>query len=215
MKFITKQKEPAEFREWKELACEDWQPDWDNLAGIPKNKLHKALLAEQGHICCYCNRLIDETDSHIEHLVPRSQDSEKELDYNNMLASCQRRLKPKEPRHCGALKDEWYDTALMVSPLQEDCETRFLFIENGDMLPASEADPAAQATIEKLGLNIDKLRAMRSKAIDSIIDVLDGLTSEEIKAWIAGLQKKNSEGRFEPFCQTLIQILQSYTRGIR
>jgi len=35
MKFIAKQKEPAEFREWKELACADWHPDWDNLAGVP------------------------------------------------------------------------------------------------------------------------------------------------------------------------------------
>jgi len=111
------------------------------------------------------------------------------------------------------LKDEWYDTALMVSPLREDCETRFLFIENGDMLPASEADPAAQMTIEKLGLNIGKLRTMRSKAIDGITDVLDALTSEEIKAWIAGLQKTNSEGCFEPFCQTLIQVLQIYIKG--
>jgi len=95
MKFIAKQEESAEFREWKELACADWHPDWNNLAGAPKNKLHKTLLVEQGYICCYCNRFIDKTDSHIEHLVPRSQDSEKELDYNNVLASCQRRLKPK------------------------------------------------------------------------------------------------------------------------
>ncbi len=210
MKFISKREDPTEFREWKALASDDWSPNWDNLAGDPKNKVHDSLLAEQGHICCYCNRGIDKDDSHIEHLVPRSHASHKELDYDNMLASCQRRLKPKEPRHCGVLKGEWHDEALLISPLQEDCETRFRFVENGDVIPISEGDHAAQKTIQKLGLNIEKLRAMRRRAIESVTEILDDLSTDDIEGWIAGLKQTDSKGHFELFCQTLIQILQSY-----
>jgi hypothetical protein len=60
MKYIRKRQEPPEFKNWKEQANSDWQPDFRNLAGKPKEILIKALMTEQGEICCYCeNRLID------------------------------------------------------------------------------------------------------------------------------------------------------------
>jgi len=210
MKFIEKGSEVPEFTRWKAQANENWQPDWDNLAGEPKLNIHRALLMEQGYICCYCNQRIDETNSHIEHLMPRKLYKNRELEYNNILASCQKNLKRKEPRHCGVLKDNWYDPMLMVSPLDKDCENRFRFIEDGCILPVSESDDSAKTTITKLGLDIDKLKALRRKAIEGVTDILDSLSLKEIQSWITALHQRDSDRSFTPFCQILIQILKTY-----
>ena len=101
MKFIDKSKEPEEFTNWKALANQDWQPNWDNFQKPEKNIVHNSLLQEQGYICCYCGRRISRQDSHIEHLKPRNQYPELALNYHNILASCQKEVKPKEPIHCG------------------------------------------------------------------------------------------------------------------
>lgn len=211
MKFIIKQPEPSEFREWKEMANANWQPAYKDLSGDPKIKLHESLLKEQGHICCYCNRRINHKDSHIEHLIPQNQDKDRSLDYNNLLASCQRKVKPKEPRHCGVLKNEWYDSSLMVAPLDNNCEKRFLFIEDGQIKSRDDNDIAAKETIQRLGLGIDKLKKMRQKAIEPIIEMLhqDQLDSHDIRKWTDGLKRRDSEGNFQPFCIALIQILES------
>lgn len=35
MKCIKKRQEPLEFKNWKEQANQDWQPDFKSLAGNP------------------------------------------------------------------------------------------------------------------------------------------------------------------------------------
>ncbi|NJL58278.1 MAG: TIGR02646 family protein [Desulfobacteraceae bacterium] len=169
MKFIVKQSEPEEFRKWKEMANENWQPAYKGLSGDPKNKVHESLLKEQGYICCYCNRYIDHKSSHIEHLVPQSEDKSRELDYNNLLASCQRRTEPKEPRHCGVLKADWYDSSLMIAPLDNNCEMRFSFIEDGQIVSHDDNDNAAKETIRRLGLGIDKLKKCVRKLLSRLL----------------------------------------------
>jgi hypothetical protein len=44
MKYISKRQEPLEFKNWKEQANSDWQPDFKNLRGNPKEILIKALM---------------------------------------------------------------------------------------------------------------------------------------------------------------------------
>ena len=63
MKQIIKNQEPDNFREWKQLANDDWQPSWTGMPGDIKRNLHQALIDEQGGICCYCGRRIDAGES--------------------------------------------------------------------------------------------------------------------------------------------------------
>lgn len=67
MKHIRKGAEPQEFTAWKAMANASWQPTYGALSGAPKGALKQALMAEQGDICCYCERRLILDDSHIEH----------------------------------------------------------------------------------------------------------------------------------------------------
>ena len=131
MKYIAKQDEPQVFTDWKLQVNDDWHPAYDDLRGDAKKAVKNALMTEQGFICCYCERQLTEDDSHIEHFQPQSDSAIDPLDFSNMLCSCQNQLKKGEPRHCGNLKEDWFDPDLLISPIDPDCENRFAFTGNG------------------------------------------------------------------------------------
>ena len=223
MKYIKKGEEPKEFTDWKAKENDDWKPSWNNFQGLDKSNFHKALLKEQGFICCYCEmRIVRETSeikdenkedsSHIEHLKPRTTYPDKALDYRNLLASCQRERKPKEPQHCGVKKDEWYDDNLMVSPLDPNCADFFRYPGSGEILPTNEPgkQDSALTTIDKLGLNIDKLKNMRSKAIDGIWEAMKGLTIEERQKLAQSCLQPDSEGKYTPFFTVIAYYIKNY-----
>ncbi|NES72988.1 MAG: TIGR02646 family protein, partial [Okeania sp. SIO2D1] len=88
-----------------------------------------------------------------------------------------REREKKEPPHCGVKKADWYDEKLMVSPLENHCSDFFIYTGSGEILPTNvlERKKAAETTIDKLGLDIDKLNAMRREAIDGILEALENL----------------------------------------
>jgi len=200
MKHIFKGIEPAKFAEWKGLANEDWQPTYGNMGSEMKGLVKSALMEEQGHICCYCERRLTDNDSHIEHFRPQSDSAVDPLDFANLLCSCQLRIEKGVPRHCGNLKDHWFDEELLVSPLDIGCESRFVYDGDG-VIRASNDDLAASTTIEKLGLDIPKLNEMRAMAIEAFLD--GALTQEEVKSFAAGYLKKNASGHLNEFWTTI------------
>lgn len=197
MKHIEKQAEPQLFSEWKAMANEEWQPTYSALGGELKKAVKQALMVEQGFICCYCERRLSDNDSHIEHFRPQSDPSVDPLDYSNMLCSCQNRLKKGEPRHCGNLKDKWFDEKLLVSPLDSTCEEQFAFLGDGSIKSTFEQDQAASETIRKLGLNCSKLKALRKSAIDVFLD--EKLSTEEVKMLVMAHLAKDSAGKYGEF----------------
>ena len=215
MRRIHKQAEPESLAQFKAKANEDWQPEWNNLNTDEKRELHHALMAEQGFICCYCEMRIGVDSSHIEHIHPRSREPvEKQLDYDNLLASCGRESterrdwsQPVIPRHCGVCKEDWYDQTKFVSPLGDDCEECFRYAADGQIGPTKARPAAAKETIKRLALDIDKLRAMRGAAIDALLDQPPDLA--EIPRLIAGFGQQNSSGQFEPFVSAILYTLRS------
>lgn len=201
MKYITKQDEPKAFVDWKAQTNEDWQPIYGDLAGEPKKAVKKALMAEQGYICCYCERGLADEDSHIEHFRPQSDPAADPLDFGNLLCSCQNQVKKGEPRHCGNLKEDWFDPNLLISPLDPGCENRFAFTGDGVIKPAADDDQAAWETIARLGLDISKLNDLRAKAIEPFLD--DGLSTEEIQTFVSGYLTRDTSGRFGEFWTTI------------
>jgi len=201
MKHIVKQSEPQVFADWKALANEDWQPTYADLSGDTKKAVKAALMAEQGFICCYCEQRLTDVDSHIEHFRPQNDPAIDPLDFSNMLCSCQGQLEKGEPRHCGNLKENWFDCDLLISPLDPNCESRFAFTTDGHIKPDDDRDHAALKTIERLGLDIPKLVAMRVKAIEPFLD--EKLSDEEWQAFVSDYLGKDESGRFGEFWTTI------------
>lgn len=201
MKHIVKQAEPQEFMDWKALANDDWQPTYGTLSSAVKNTVKRSLMEEQGYICCYCECRLEDNDSHIEHFEPQSAGNTDPLDFSNMLCSCQNQLAKGDPRHCGVLKDDWFDDALLISPLDLGCETRFAFDGDGLIKPAHSADAAATETISKLGLDLPKLNSMREEALSPFLD--DDLTTDEFKDFVTGYLQQDSNGMFGQFWTTI------------
>ncbi|MBF0137851.1 MAG: TIGR02646 family protein [Magnetococcales bacterium] len=144
-----------------------------------KKPLKKSLMEEQGYICCYCERRISEDDSHIDHLRPQEEFGWSALDYGNMLCSCQLELARNEPRHCGNSKGSWFNSELLISPLDPSCENRFFYSLDGSICPADEKDMAATMTIEKLNLDGEKLNRLRKAAIEAfIMDPMETILAE-------------------------------------
>ena len=158
-------------------------------------------MTEQGEICCYCeNRLID-GKCHIEHFKPQSDPTVDPLDYANLLCSCQANLTPSEFRYCGNLKNNWFDENLLISPLNPDCESHFAFNYDGTIKPVQEDDQKAINTIEKLGLNLNKLKALRKAAIDPFLD--EEIDNDELKFFVNGYLCLDDQQRYKPFWTTI------------
>ena len=208
MKHIAKQGEPQSFSDWKALANDDWQPTYGDLSGATKNDVKAALMAEQGYICCYCERRLADSDSHIEHFRPQSDPTVDPLGYSNFLCSCQNQMKKGEPRHCGNLKDDWFDAVLLISPFEPGCEDRFSYTGDGIIKPARDQDQGASETIKKLGLDIPKLNALRAEAIEPFLD--DEISADEMQAFVSGYLEEDAHGRFGEFWTTIRYLFGAY-----
>jgi uncharacterized protein (TIGR02646 family) len=211
MKFIEKGREPREFTAWKALANDNWQPSYDLLSGNEKRVLKNALITEQGFVCCYCERRLADADSHIEHLRPQSIAEVDALDFTNMLCSCQNNLRSGEPRHCGNLKGDWYDDDLLVSPLDPNCEARFVFLANGEIRPARSGDKGASESISRLGLGIPKLNDLRRNAIEPFLD--PQLSPEDVARFAHGYLRLDPDGMFGEFFTTIRYLFAASSMG--
>jgi len=209
MKYIVKQQEPQALLDWKSMADENWQPTYEDLRGPIKLSVKQALMSEQGYICCYCERRLADEDSHIEHFRPQNDPQVDPLDYANLLCSCQNRLDKGDPRHCGNLKNGWFDAQLLISPLSADCAERFAFTGDGQIRPATWTDEAARVTIERLGLGIPKVRALREKAIEPFL--ADDLSDLEMRQFVSAYLKQDDHSRFGEFWTCIHYLFRAYT----
>jgi len=225
MKYIQKVPEPEEFVQWKQTNPKKYQSkDWKKLNPLPKHALHEALLKEQGYICCYCERAVSKNNSHIEHFVPKkglNADPSLTFEYQNLLCSCNGNAGHSESHgltHCGIRKDDWFDVALMISPLDEDCANYFRYTMTGKILPAevSETQLAAEETINHCNLNHPILKKMRHEVLkrltlqsltDNTTLLSDGLTQDEISQLIQSYSQPDAKGRYTPFCTAIIYFL--------
>ena len=81
-----------------------------------RQKIRFHMISQQKYICCYCCGIIDEDNSHNEHIKPRDKKPELSLEYDNMIVSC------NSSGQCGKAKDKFYSENDFISPLDEDVE---------------------------------------------------------------------------------------------
>jgi len=187
--------------------CKRGNPNWNRLKYQEKKELKRSLIKEQGAICCYCGVRIEPDDSHVEHFRPRNNYPELQLEYDNLLCSCQSELEKREPRHCGNAKGSWFDGNLTISPLAPECESRFEYLEDGSIRPSDRNDEGAKQTIAHLALDIEKLNELRKAAIAAVLDNWEEETVQEQTAIYS--QRNPADKKFTPFCSVIVNVLSS------
>mgnify|MGYP003522154302 CR=1 FL=1 len=161
MKHIIKQSEPIELTQFKASSNPpDWIPSYGNLTKVAKDATKKALMEEQGYICCYCERKLEENDSHIEHFKPKGnlKYSSLSLEYTNLHLSCSGYRNQKDC--CGHKKKDWFDEELTISPLEDNVDNLFEYSIDGHIMAASN-NKRAISTIDNLDLDSFNLQRQR------------------------------------------------------
>ena len=216
MKQVTKGASPAEFEDWKTSGTAEWQPTYGDLQRPQKQVLHHALLAEQGWVCCYCGGAVTETDSHIEHFRPQKDFDVLQLDYDNLHASCmgtsrhvlldredggeRKRARKRLPTFCGDAKRDDFDEALNISPLDPNCESRFIYSPAGMILPANPDDESAKYMLKILALGLPHLSAAREEVLKAFDPAfLDTVTAEELAQLRNAYRTRNVDGKLQAF----------------
>lgn len=253
MKFIVKKyPEPIDFVEWKEQEKEALEScykkpkvdkpsecAWNHLpSNLPDNaekgikyyskkQLKDEILDEQGFICAFCmNKLENNYQCTLDHLKPKSANpTENTFDYYNLLAVCEGKNPLTKPlkddlRHCNNKKE---DKLIEISPLELDCEEKFIFDAVGNIYPKIETDQASINTIKILGLDSIYMVNLRKDAIERILypdqPELDEkgnliksnrlITSTEAQNHLQSIDRK-SENKFHPFCLAIKCILENF-----
>jgi len=197
MKYIKKGLEPTALAAWKAQANTDWYPNYKDLRNPEKPIVLDALLAEQGHLCCYCESEIEPATAHIEHLRPQADPAVDALDYGNMLGCC------TAPARCGAAKGDWWEPE-MVSPLNPSCEWRLTYLGDGRIGSVSPEDGAAARTIAQLKLDAPELRALRREVITAFI--AETCSPEEFEICLRRHLEPDERGRLRHFHSAVRQV---------
>lgn len=196
MKNVLKSLEPEELKKYK-LRYSSQFKRWSDVKSnrITFNAVRETLAADQKGICAYCEMSLYENNRSVEHFIPRNQSTKEnnhDLDWQNMLGVC---LPPggmkdddlenlqllKDSPCCGKKKDGDIPDSKLLNPLILPTLRLFKFKSlTGEIMPDEIACLKAgipvenvQFTIEKLGLNVPRLKDQRLVVIDEINKELD------------------------------------------
>ncbi|MFZ4557823.1 MAG: retron system putative HNH endonuclease [Pseudanabaena sp.] len=212
MKYIPKDssREPESVKQWKRLAANDPNYGYKFLRSDERKDLLKALIEEQGNICCYCGMAIDRENSHVEHLYTQTSHPHLSLEYTNLLASCgiSETYRPAYnselhcQEHCGRKRQH---SDLSIKPTDYDCESKFRYTGEGEILPKDDL------SVKSLNLNYTELRKLRKAAIEAAKSLLEeDFSNEEIDLFVKSFEKRDHDGKFQPFCFVITYFLKSY-----
>ncbi len=164
---------------------------WSGFDSSVKLTLHQHLLAEQQHLCIYCQQSIPKKTqkddhfasppvlhpSHIEHIRPKDagQFPHLSFEYTNLSVSCNGfdidAATAATPDFCGHPKASQFDDTRFLHPIEETgIETFFEYDLNGDIKPSVQDPAKAIYTIQLLGLEKETLREMRERQYDVVLE---------------------------------------------
>lgn len=139
---------------------------------FPKEKMKRALIAEQHGLCAYCMRRIrDDSHTTLEHLIPISKNKDGALDYRNIFGVCdggrEKDLSNGRILSCDACKAE---RTLHISPLNKDQMNKISYNKDGYIYTDPKDDEMEKDLNEILGLN--GKRTTTGKTIDSATELI-------------------------------------------
>jgi uncharacterized protein (TIGR02646 family) len=223
MRHIQKKSEPQSLTHWRAAYQNDPNFGYRLIEADLRGEIREALVAEQGGLCAYTGRQIDEASCHIEHPKPQVHCiNGEDASFANMLACVPA---PNAPglKYGAHKKGAWPDAteeALFVSPLRPGCGTRFSFTFRGEIRPSNPADDAAAETIRRLGLDHPILNQLRKAAIDGTLGVhgkgpasLDLRRARKRITSLSSAEQSNS--LLEQFSFVLQQALEKHIRRLQ
>lgn len=208
MKHIRKGKEPSSLL----LHRKSYHAAYDNIPKHAKEELRRALLSEQGYICCYCMGRIREENTKIEHWKPQKRYPDLQLDYHNLLASCRGGEGWREDgQHCDTRKGE-QEITTNPSDKTKNCEQLIKYGRNGKI---DSEDPVIRKELNTtLNLNIQTLVRNRAAIKDQVIRELNRISGRD-SAWLIQYVKKmiqkyksRQDGKYIPYCQVVVYFLE-------
>ena len=165
-----------------------------------RNSIWETLVSDQKGLCAYCEIDLHPQDRCVEHFIPRHQsipENNCDLDWQNMLANCkggmenvdisenenERRISkpPNRVACCSNSKGGYIPDDKLLNPLELPTLRLFRFSSlDGEIRPDETACEKAgipieyvQFTIQKLGLNVQRLKNERVSIIGEITEELD------------------------------------------
>lgn len=222
MKYIQKTGCPHSYSKWCIEVAGTSKSDWREVFSDHKELILTAMIADQGGLCAYTMRRIDNSSSHVEHIKPRRRCREdlhgSDLDYTNLVACFPRCDVKGQPRYGARLKDDWWDNdgAEFVSPLQPACEQVFRFKLNGEIEAVNNRTEAI-TTIAVLDLNHGSLTEDRKRVIEEFIY---GPTGDAPISYAAAQRARNSicnrkgNSLFYEFCVAIRAALEEHMAAL-
>jgi len=127
---------------------------YGSLGAIDRDAIRAALVRDQGALCAYCQRRIHASSEamEIEHWLSRSQHSDQQLNWNNMLGVCKgiSRVGGREQRHCDEIRG---DRPLFLDPLEGSGPNPRGHLKYDAQGGVRSDDPRAQQDIHVLNLD--------------------------------------------------------------
>lgn len=219
MKYIDKEQEPPELKEYRENTPE---ASYNGFQG--RTQVREALLREQGCICAYCMRRISlkwdkqlkKPRTEIEHYQSQELRSDKQLDYQNMLGVCNG--VSGVHKHCDKTTGGKGDGKVILkklNPLDQECERLLTYNANGEVQSIFDEEEVREEIERILNLNNQNLKEYRKTALDKFWEDFkkrnaskSAWTKELFEKEIKELQKKDKKGKYKPYCQFLIWYLE-------
>jgi len=220
MRFIKKTIPPTELTTWINIQkAAAISPNYGIFQNPEKRALKEYLIAEQKHICCYCEQEIKiDNKVVIEHQLPQSKFKHHELDYYNMHLSC-----THDNKHCDTQKKDELIVNLLLHP---ECSKFFKYSPTGEILPNTHEyknfEEFKENTnllqfrfqsvvhlISVLELNSNQLVNERKKTFNDIISNKDALfnTKAKIEAYLVMQNAKKISIRFPSLVRYVLEKL--------
>jgi uncharacterized protein (TIGR02646 family) len=201
MRLIRKSKEPKELLEYRLLPG----ATFDGLPSMVKSAIRKALVRDQGGLCCYCMRRIHDDDDkerkqleqqqvsqvRIEHWKPQSKHAALQLAWLNLFAACNgNEGSSPNDQTCDVRKG---DCDMTLDPLLPKHIASLHYCESASNaehpqhkqkgLEIGSTNPDIQQDLEHvLNLNHATLRRNRKEAMRAMIDGLIRVTRKTLGA---------------------------------
>lgn len=178
--------------------------------------LKKQLYEDQGGICCYCGMKLDypfDPQYRVEHVLPKEFHRELVGEYKNLLLSCRAtkeeidsrfaapRKKRRDFMHCDEKKGS---SEITYSPLDPECETVFLYKQNGGIIGANEN---ANNDIKTLGLDCDYLVRRRKEALEVLFDGDELLPEVLLRDFKEKVMTRDNDNRLAEFCFVISNVI--------
>lgn len=172
LEFSRRSPEPPELAAFRAANPQAGPDDFNSQQFHPTKKaVKRALNADQGGLCAYCESPLAPEAGQIDHIKPKAGPNahpQLAFSYSNYVHSC-----CHEPKHCGQKKG---NGLLYIEPGQRGCNDKFTLSTNGTIDARSELcrneRHQVRTTVGQLGMNFSSLRIERERWIKQSLSLM-------------------------------------------